>query len=90
MFKRIISLFALLGGLALAPQAALAKPGQEQACASHMADQVNEPMSSVRVESSNPFIMGSRQMTLTTPGMRATCTADVHNLVVYFEFLAPR
>lgn len=63
---------------------------QEQACASQMADQVNEPMSSVRVESSNPFLMGSRQMTLTTPGMRAMCTADVHNLVVYFKFLAPR
>ena len=60
--------------------------GQEQACAARMAQEVNEPMSAVRVISSSPFLMRSRQVQLRSPGMAAQCTADVHNRVVYFKF----
>lgn len=63
---------------------------QEQACAARMADEMSMPMSGVRVASSNSFIMGSRQVMLTVPGMRAQCTADVHNHVVYFKYLGDR
>ena len=62
---------------------------QEQACASRMADEVNERMSSVRVIQSNAYIMGSRQVTMSTPGMKALCTADIHNNVVFFKFIPP-
>lgn len=62
---------------------------QEQACASRMADEANERMSSVRVIQSNAYIMGSRQVTMSTPGMKALCTADIHNNVVFFKFMPP-
>jgi hypothetical protein len=54
-----------------------------------MADEVNERMSSVRVIQSNAYIMGSRQVTMSTPGMKALCTADIHNNVVFFKFMPP-
>lgn len=62
---------------------------QEQACASRMADEANERMSSVRVIQSNAYIMGSRQVTMSTPGMKALCTADIHNNVVFFKVMPP-
>ena len=89
MTKQLMTACPLAVSLILVCRFALADPGQEQACASRMADEANERMSSVRVIQSNAYIMGSRQVTMSIPGMKALCTADIHNNVVFFKFMPP-
>lgn len=73
MFKRMIALFALLGWLALAPQAALANPGQEQAFAGRVAEIKDIPMSEVRVTDVENSRSGIETVELHHPGGAATC-----------------
>lgn len=73
------------GGSASTPKPDTA--GQEQACAGRMAEEVNEPMSAVRVIKTTPLKHGHAKIEMESPGMRAACTVDAEFNVVGFKFL---